>query len=142
MANSPPLPFGPGAIPTGANRGDPLAPGGFQLPPGIKIEHPLAPFPPDVQQALDAARRCGGCAITITINDPAEGDPDRLTTRLFAVGNFKADWLRRTWQTITNLCWTWGMNGTLLEHIRQAAAPVAAPKAPPPPASESAAAQG
>lgn len=139
MANSPPLPAGfPAGFPgAAASPAVPMPPSGFQFPAGTKVIHPLPPFPKDVADKLEAARRSGSYCITVTISTPTPEDPGLLECNLFRVGNFKKDWLLRTWQTITGLFWTHDMKLPGFD----AKPPEVAP-APPAPASESVAANG
>ncbi len=146
--NSPPLPFGNRAASASAapqrSEADQNAANfrstfpqfSQQLPPGTTVQHPVPPFPAELHKVLEDARRSGCYAVTVTVLEPLPGDPERLTSRMHLVGTFKPDWLRRTWQTITRLCWTWGMDEAIF-----AAAPQAAPPPPAPP-SESGAAAG
>lgn len=71
---------------------------GIQLPPGITLQHPLPPLPPDIEGALADGRRSGRYFVVVAT---AEQNGD-LRVTAHRSGEFSPDWLLRAWQLALN----------------------------------------
>lgn len=90
--NPPAVPAGPSAEPAGPGATGLAGLGpGVTLPQGITIQRPTPSFSPDLQQALEAARKSHGYYVTVTEADQS----GNLRTKSFRGGGYDPDWLLR-----------------------------------------------
>lgn len=72
---------------------------GGALPEGLKIKYPNRPFPPEVREWLEEARKSGRYVIfCATIDHDADDRGEPFTIQMYRSAGFDPDWVLKAWK--------------------------------------------